>query len=103
MGHAAISSVLKAFLVRTAKRCVLPVRMDITVTLSTASAPTVTRAGLGTGVRYAVPMALMVRTARTTAVTAIMAFVILSLESASVMQASMEPIVIRPVNPDNME
>lgn len=43
------------------------------------------------GVRCAVPMALMVRTARTTAVTALMVSVMLSPENASVTQAFMEP------------
>lgn len=94
MARAVISSALKVSLGKTVKRCVPPVRMVITVILYMASAPTVTRVGSETGVRCVVPMALMVRTARTTAVTAIMAYVILSQGNASVMLAFMEHIAI---------
>lgn len=51
MGHGVTSSVPKGSLGKTAKRCVPPVKMVITVTPFMASALTVTLAGLGTGKR----------------------------------------------------
>lgn len=84
MGLGVIRSAPRAFLVKTARKCVLRVKMVTTVSPSMASVRTVTLAGLGTGVRCAAPMAHMARTVKTTAVIVLMASVMLLPESASV-------------------
>lgn len=48
-GHAVTSCAPKATLVKTARKCVPPVKTVTTVTPSMASALTATQAGLGTG------------------------------------------------------
>lgn len=49
MGLGVIRSAPRAFLVKTARKCVLRVKMVTTVSPATASVRTVTLAGLGTG------------------------------------------------------
>lgn len=49
MGLGVIRSAPRAFLVKTARKCVLRVKMVTTVSPSMASVRTVTLAGLGTG------------------------------------------------------
>lgn len=49
MGLGVISTAPRAFLVKTARKCVLHVKMVTTVSPSMASVRTVTLAGLGTG------------------------------------------------------
>lgn len=49
MGLGVIRSAPRAFLVKTARKCVLHVKMVTTVSPSMASVRTVTLAGLGTG------------------------------------------------------